>query len=108
MLAHAESSVDCQVATATADRDLTDHGPAALDKLFPCHTTQKKLEFAMNKMTEKTHVNAAQKKKALSMLQQNRDVFSLPPDKPTITSKDAQYIPTDEHRATFEGFKISP
>uniref|UniRef100_A0A915KN78 Uncharacterized protein n=1 Tax=Romanomermis culicivorax TaxID=13658 RepID=A0A915KN78_ROMCU len=68
MLVHAESSVNCQVETATADHDLTDHGPAALDKSFPCHTAQKKLEFTMNKMTEKTYVNAAQKKKALSML----------------------------------------
>uniref|UniRef100_A0A915KWJ0 Uncharacterized protein n=1 Tax=Romanomermis culicivorax TaxID=13658 RepID=A0A915KWJ0_ROMCU len=38
-------------------------------------------------MTEKTHVTAAQKAKALSMLRQKRDVFSLPGDKPTITSE---------------------
>uniref|UniRef100_A0A915L4V9 Uncharacterized protein n=1 Tax=Romanomermis culicivorax TaxID=13658 RepID=A0A915L4V9_ROMCU len=31
-LHHPESSVDCQVATTTADHDLTDHEPATLDK----------------------------------------------------------------------------
>uniref|UniRef100_A0A915HFZ0 Uncharacterized protein n=1 Tax=Romanomermis culicivorax TaxID=13658 RepID=A0A915HFZ0_ROMCU len=86
-LGHAEPSVNCQVATTPADRDLTDHEPAALDKSFPCHTAQQKLEFALNKMTEKTYISAAKKKKALSMLQQNRNVFSLPGDKPTITSE---------------------
>uniref|UniRef100_A0A915L2Q8 Uncharacterized protein n=1 Tax=Romanomermis culicivorax TaxID=13658 RepID=A0A915L2Q8_ROMCU len=77
-LGHAEPSVNCQVATTPADRDLTDHEPAALNKSFPCHTTQQKLEFTLNKMTEKTYVSAAKKKKALSMLRQNRNVFSLP------------------------------
>uniref|UniRef100_A0A915JGR5 Uncharacterized protein n=1 Tax=Romanomermis culicivorax TaxID=13658 RepID=A0A915JGR5_ROMCU len=77
-LGYAEPCPDCQVATAAADRDLTDHEPAALDKSFPCHYTQQKLEFALNKMTEKTYFTAAQKEKALSMLRQNGDVFSLP------------------------------
>uniref|UniRef100_A0A915K4T8 Uncharacterized protein n=1 Tax=Romanomermis culicivorax TaxID=13658 RepID=A0A915K4T8_ROMCU len=85
-LGHAEPSVNCQVMTAAADRDLTDHEPAAYDKSFPCHTLQQKLEFALNKMTEKTYVTPTQKEKALSMLRQNRDVFSLPGDKPTTTS----------------------
>uniref|UniRef100_A0A915JUK4 Uncharacterized protein n=1 Tax=Romanomermis culicivorax TaxID=13658 RepID=A0A915JUK4_ROMCU len=40
MLGQAESPVDCQVATTAADRDLTDHKPAALDKSLPCHTDQ--------------------------------------------------------------------
>uniref|UniRef100_A0A915JU61 Uncharacterized protein n=1 Tax=Romanomermis culicivorax TaxID=13658 RepID=A0A915JU61_ROMCU len=75
------------VATAATDRDLTDHEPAALDKLLPCHTHQQKLDFALNKMTKKTYVTAAQKAKALYMLRQNRHVFSLPGDKPTITSE---------------------
>uniref|UniRef100_A0A915IQG3 Uncharacterized protein n=1 Tax=Romanomermis culicivorax TaxID=13658 RepID=A0A915IQG3_ROMCU len=74
-LGHAEPSVDCQVATAATDRDLTDHEPAALDKSFPCHTEQQKLEFALNKMTEKTYVTAAQKQTALSMLRQNHDNY---------------------------------
>uniref|UniRef100_A0A915I335 Uncharacterized protein n=1 Tax=Romanomermis culicivorax TaxID=13658 RepID=A0A915I335_ROMCU len=46
-----------------------------------------KLEFALNKMTEKTRVTAAQKAKALSVLQQNRDVFCLPGNKPTFTNE---------------------
>uniref|UniRef100_A0A915K0Z2 Uncharacterized protein n=1 Tax=Romanomermis culicivorax TaxID=13658 RepID=A0A915K0Z2_ROMCU len=87
MLGHAKLSVDCQVATATADHDLTDHKPAALDKSFPCHTTQQKLEFALNKMTKKTYISTAQKSKALCMLQQNHYVFSLHGDKPTITKR---------------------
>uniref|UniRef100_A0A915KL67 Uncharacterized protein n=1 Tax=Romanomermis culicivorax TaxID=13658 RepID=A0A915KL67_ROMCU len=78
---------DCHVATAAADRDLTDHEPAALDKLFPCHTNHQKLEFTLNKMTEKTRVTAAQKARALRMLGQNRDVFSLPGHKPTFTKE---------------------
>uniref|UniRef100_A0A915JXP3 Uncharacterized protein n=1 Tax=Romanomermis culicivorax TaxID=13658 RepID=A0A915JXP3_ROMCU len=61
MLGHTESSVDCQVATAATDRDLTDHKPAALDKSFPCHTNQQKLDFALNKMTKKTYITTAQK-----------------------------------------------
>uniref|UniRef100_A0A915KM75 Uncharacterized protein n=1 Tax=Romanomermis culicivorax TaxID=13658 RepID=A0A915KM75_ROMCU len=52
---HAQSSIDCEVATAAADCDLTDHEPAALDKSFPCDTDQQKLDFALNKMTEKTN-----------------------------------------------------
>uniref|UniRef100_A0A915J820 Uncharacterized protein n=1 Tax=Romanomermis culicivorax TaxID=13658 RepID=A0A915J820_ROMCU len=87
MLGHTQSSVDCQVATAATDRDLTDHEPTALDKSFPCHTDQQKLDFALNKMTEKTYVTTAQTTKALCMLGQNRDVFSLPGDKPNITSE---------------------
>uniref|UniRef100_A0A915I8B0 Uncharacterized protein n=1 Tax=Romanomermis culicivorax TaxID=13658 RepID=A0A915I8B0_ROMCU len=75
------------IATAAADHNLTDHEPATLDKSFPGHTAQQKLEFALNKMTEKTYVSAAQKAKALAMLRHNRDVFSLPGDKPTITSE---------------------
>uniref|UniRef100_A0A915IXR7 Uncharacterized protein n=1 Tax=Romanomermis culicivorax TaxID=13658 RepID=A0A915IXR7_ROMCU len=62
-LGYAEPYADCQVATAATHCDLTDHEPAALDKSFPCHTAQQKLEFALNKMTEKTHVSAAQKNK---------------------------------------------
>uniref|UniRef100_A0A915HRW5 Uncharacterized protein n=1 Tax=Romanomermis culicivorax TaxID=13658 RepID=A0A915HRW5_ROMCU len=84
---HAESPVNCQVATAAADCVLTDHEPAALHKSLPCHTNQQRLEFALNKMTAKTYVKAAKKAKALCMLRQNRNVFSLPSDKPTITSK---------------------
>uniref|UniRef100_A0A915IEC0 Uncharacterized protein n=1 Tax=Romanomermis culicivorax TaxID=13658 RepID=A0A915IEC0_ROMCU len=70
-----------------ADRDLTDHKQAALDKSLLCHTDQQKLDFTMNKTTAKTYVTAAQKSKALSMLCQNRDVFSLPGDKPTFTNE---------------------
>uniref|UniRef100_A0A915IZV9 Uncharacterized protein n=1 Tax=Romanomermis culicivorax TaxID=13658 RepID=A0A915IZV9_ROMCU len=44
MLEYSESYVDCQIATAAADRDLTDHQPAALDISFPCHTAQQKLD----------------------------------------------------------------
>uniref|UniRef100_A0A915K0I3 Uncharacterized protein n=1 Tax=Romanomermis culicivorax TaxID=13658 RepID=A0A915K0I3_ROMCU len=86
-LEYSETYADCQIATAAADRNLTDHKPATLDKSFPGHTAQQKLEFALNKMTKKTYVPAAQKAKALKMLRQNRDVFSLPGDKPTITSE---------------------
>uniref|UniRef100_A0A915KMQ6 RNA-directed DNA polymerase n=1 Tax=Romanomermis culicivorax TaxID=13658 RepID=A0A915KMQ6_ROMCU len=86
-LGHTEPSIDCQVATAAADWDVTDQEPAALDKSFPCHTDQQKLDFAMNKMTAKTYVTAAQKTKALCMLRQNHVVFSLPGDKPTITTE---------------------
>uniref|UniRef100_A0A915HXV1 Uncharacterized protein n=1 Tax=Romanomermis culicivorax TaxID=13658 RepID=A0A915HXV1_ROMCU len=86
-LEYSEAYIDCQIATAAADRDFTDHKPAALDKSFNKSTTYQKLEFTLNKMTEKTYVSAAQKAKALSMLRQNRDVFSLPGDKPTITSE---------------------
>uniref|UniRef100_A0A915KBG5 Uncharacterized protein n=1 Tax=Romanomermis culicivorax TaxID=13658 RepID=A0A915KBG5_ROMCU len=71
MLGQAESPLDCQGATAAVDPDLTNHEPAALDKSFPCHTNQEKLDFALNKMTAKTGVTTAQKAKALSMLRQN-------------------------------------
>uniref|UniRef100_A0A915HVJ8 Peptidase A2 domain-containing protein n=1 Tax=Romanomermis culicivorax TaxID=13658 RepID=A0A915HVJ8_ROMCU len=57
-----------RVATTTANRDLTDHEPAALNKSLPCHTDQQKLDFALNKMTTKTYIAAAQKSKALRML----------------------------------------
>uniref|UniRef100_A0A915HHG8 Uncharacterized protein n=1 Tax=Romanomermis culicivorax TaxID=13658 RepID=A0A915HHG8_ROMCU len=67
MLGRAESPIDCQVARAAADRDLTDHELAALGKSFPCHTNQQKLDFALNKMTAKNHVVAAQKAKAIGM-----------------------------------------
>uniref|UniRef100_A0A915K6V8 Uncharacterized protein n=1 Tax=Romanomermis culicivorax TaxID=13658 RepID=A0A915K6V8_ROMCU len=60
--------MNCQVATAATDRDLTDHKLAALDKLLPCHTDQQKLDFALDKMTTKTYLTAAQKSKALHML----------------------------------------
>uniref|UniRef100_A0A915KUV5 Uncharacterized protein n=1 Tax=Romanomermis culicivorax TaxID=13658 RepID=A0A915KUV5_ROMCU len=59
------------IATAAADRNLTDHEPSALDESFPCHTAQQKLELALNKMTKKTYVSTAQKAKALTMLQHN-------------------------------------
>uniref|UniRef100_A0A915KR15 Uncharacterized protein n=1 Tax=Romanomermis culicivorax TaxID=13658 RepID=A0A915KR15_ROMCU len=48
-----------RIATAAPDRDLTDHETAALDKSFPGHTVQQKLEYALNKMIEKTYVSAA-------------------------------------------------
>uniref|UniRef100_A0A915HHG5 Peptidase A2 domain-containing protein n=1 Tax=Romanomermis culicivorax TaxID=13658 RepID=A0A915HHG5_ROMCU len=73
------------IAAELPNCDLTDHEPAALDKSFPCHTNHQKLDFTLNKMTAKTYVTTAQKTKALCMLQQNRDVFSQPGDKPTIT-----------------------
>uniref|UniRef100_A0A915HGT8 Uncharacterized protein n=1 Tax=Romanomermis culicivorax TaxID=13658 RepID=A0A915HGT8_ROMCU len=63
-----EDPTHCQVATATADHDLTDHEPATLDKSLQCHTDQQKLDFALNKMTAKTYVLAVQKAKALRML----------------------------------------
>uniref|UniRef100_A0A915L5G8 Peptidase A2 domain-containing protein n=1 Tax=Romanomermis culicivorax TaxID=13658 RepID=A0A915L5G8_ROMCU len=86
-LGQVESPIDCQVATPAADGDLRDHEPAALDKSRHCHTDQQKLDFALNKMTEKTYITAAQKSKALRMLRQNRDVYSLPRDKPTVTNE---------------------
>uniref|UniRef100_A0A915KGU4 Uncharacterized protein n=1 Tax=Romanomermis culicivorax TaxID=13658 RepID=A0A915KGU4_ROMCU len=58
----------CQVVTTAANRDLTDHETAALDKSLPCHTDQQKLNFTLNKMTAKTYVTAPQKSKALHML----------------------------------------
>uniref|UniRef100_A0A915IJW5 Uncharacterized protein n=1 Tax=Romanomermis culicivorax TaxID=13658 RepID=A0A915IJW5_ROMCU len=82
-----EPHMDCQVATTTADCDLTNHEPAARDKSLPCHTDQQKLDFALNKMTAKTYITAPQKTKALCMLCQNRDVFGLPGDKPMFTKE---------------------
>uniref|UniRef100_A0A915KR89 Uncharacterized protein n=1 Tax=Romanomermis culicivorax TaxID=13658 RepID=A0A915KR89_ROMCU len=102
-LGNAETPVKCQVATAATDSDLTDHEPAALDKSLACHTDQQKLDFALNKMTTKTYITAVQKAKALCMLRQNRNVFSLPGNKPTITN--AQYIAREEHHDAFEGIK---
>uniref|UniRef100_A0A915KHV9 Uncharacterized protein n=1 Tax=Romanomermis culicivorax TaxID=13658 RepID=A0A915KHV9_ROMCU len=61
----AAHSIDFQVATTTLDCDLTNHEPAPLDKLLPCHTDKQKLEFALNKMTQQTRITAAQKTKAL-------------------------------------------
>uniref|UniRef100_A0A915IZE3 Uncharacterized protein n=1 Tax=Romanomermis culicivorax TaxID=13658 RepID=A0A915IZE3_ROMCU len=87
VLRFAETSINCQVATAAADHDLTDHEPAGLVRLLPCHTNQQKLDFALNKMTAKTYVTAAQKSKALRMLRQNHNFFSLPSDKPTFTNQ---------------------
>uniref|UniRef100_A0A915JI93 Uncharacterized protein n=1 Tax=Romanomermis culicivorax TaxID=13658 RepID=A0A915JI93_ROMCU len=58
-LGHAEPSVNCQVATAAADCNLTDHKPATLHKSFPCDMDQQKLDFTLNKMTTKTYVTAA-------------------------------------------------
>uniref|UniRef100_A0A915KV22 Uncharacterized protein n=1 Tax=Romanomermis culicivorax TaxID=13658 RepID=A0A915KV22_ROMCU len=100
-LEYSESYVDSQIATAAANRDLTDHEPAALNKLFPCHTVQQKLEFDLNKMTEKTYVSAAQKAKALNMLRHNQDISSLPGDKPTITSELTVNIDTGTAKPNF-------
>uniref|UniRef100_A0A915L0T2 Uncharacterized protein n=1 Tax=Romanomermis culicivorax TaxID=13658 RepID=A0A915L0T2_ROMCU len=58
-------SNDISVAIAASDHDLTDHEPAELDKSMPCHMDKQKLDFALNKMTEKTPISAAQKAKAL-------------------------------------------
>uniref|UniRef100_A0A915KVJ4 Uncharacterized protein n=1 Tax=Romanomermis culicivorax TaxID=13658 RepID=A0A915KVJ4_ROMCU len=93
-LRYTKMSMDCQVATATAYHDLTDHKPATLDKLLPCHTNQQKLDFALNKMTTKTYVTTAQKTTALHMQCQNRNVFSLPGDKPTFTKELTMSIDT--------------
>uniref|UniRef100_A0A915IBV7 Reverse transcriptase/retrotransposon-derived protein RNase H-like domain-containing protein n=1 Tax=Romanomermis culicivorax TaxID=13658 RepID=A0A915IBV7_ROMCU len=79
-LGHTEPSINCQVATAAADPHLTNHQPADLNKLFPCHTAQQKLEFALNKMTEKTY---------------------------GLLLKDAQYMATEEHHAAFKGIKTA-
>uniref|UniRef100_A0A915IRF2 Uncharacterized protein n=1 Tax=Romanomermis culicivorax TaxID=13658 RepID=A0A915IRF2_ROMCU len=57
----------CDNLIATLDRDLTDHKLAVLDKSLPLHTDQQKLDFALNKMTEKTRVTAAQEVKALDV-----------------------------------------
>uniref|UniRef100_A0A915IKF6 Uncharacterized protein n=1 Tax=Romanomermis culicivorax TaxID=13658 RepID=A0A915IKF6_ROMCU len=40
-LGFTKSHIDCQVATAAADRNLTNHEPAALNKSLPCHTDQR-------------------------------------------------------------------
>uniref|UniRef100_A0A915IU62 Uncharacterized protein n=1 Tax=Romanomermis culicivorax TaxID=13658 RepID=A0A915IU62_ROMCU len=82
-----ETFIDCQVATTAADHDLTDHELAALDISLPCHTNQQNLHFALNKVITKTYVTAMQKSKALYMLRQNHDVFSLPGNKPTFTNE---------------------
>uniref|UniRef100_A0A915IPV1 Uncharacterized protein n=1 Tax=Romanomermis culicivorax TaxID=13658 RepID=A0A915IPV1_ROMCU len=63
-LGFTKTHANCQVATATADPDLTGHEPAALNKSGSCHTDQQKLDFPLNKMTAKTYVNTAQKSKA--------------------------------------------
>uniref|UniRef100_A0A915HP88 Reverse transcriptase RNase H-like domain-containing protein n=1 Tax=Romanomermis culicivorax TaxID=13658 RepID=A0A915HP88_ROMCU len=75
------------VSVAATDHHLTSHEPAQLDKLIPLHMDKQKLEFSLNKMTQKTRVTAAQKTKALGMLRQNRDIFSLPCNKPTFTNE---------------------
>uniref|UniRef100_A0A915JK12 Uncharacterized protein n=1 Tax=Romanomermis culicivorax TaxID=13658 RepID=A0A915JK12_ROMCU len=75
------------VSVAASDHDLTDHQPARLDKSRTLHADKQKLEFASNKMTEKTRITAAQKAKALGMLWQNRYILSLPGDKPTFTNE---------------------
>uniref|UniRef100_A0A915K936 Uncharacterized protein n=1 Tax=Romanomermis culicivorax TaxID=13658 RepID=A0A915K936_ROMCU len=54
MLEYCETYADCQMATAAADRDLTDHELAALDKLFPGHTAQQKLETTDEPSTRRT------------------------------------------------------
>uniref|UniRef100_A0A915IA85 Uncharacterized protein n=1 Tax=Romanomermis culicivorax TaxID=13658 RepID=A0A915IA85_ROMCU len=45
---------DFQVAAATSDHDLTDHEPAPLNKSFPPDIDMQKLNFALNKMIQKT------------------------------------------------------
>uniref|UniRef100_A0A915HU36 Uncharacterized protein n=1 Tax=Romanomermis culicivorax TaxID=13658 RepID=A0A915HU36_ROMCU len=45
-LEYTVNPTDHQVATTAVDRDLTDHEPAALEKLLPCHNDQQKLDFA--------------------------------------------------------------
>uniref|UniRef100_A0A915KUH0 Uncharacterized protein n=1 Tax=Romanomermis culicivorax TaxID=13658 RepID=A0A915KUH0_ROMCU len=88
LLEYAENFANCQVATTATDCDLTNHQPAALDKSLSCHTHLQKLDFALIQMTAKTYVViTAQKTKALRMLQQKREVFSLPGDKPTFTKE---------------------
>uniref|UniRef100_A0A915KDM3 Reverse transcriptase RNase H-like domain-containing protein n=1 Tax=Romanomermis culicivorax TaxID=13658 RepID=A0A915KDM3_ROMCU len=110
-------SMDCQVATAAADHDLTDHEPTALDKSLPCRMDQQKLDFALNKMTAKTYVTTPQRTKALRMLRQNHYVFSLPGDKPTFTNEltisidtgtakpDSNYQFSNDHKIALEGIK---
>uniref|UniRef100_A0A915IWM7 Uncharacterized protein n=1 Tax=Romanomermis culicivorax TaxID=13658 RepID=A0A915IWM7_ROMCU len=56
---------DIRISIATSDRDLTNHKPAALDKCLLHHTDKQKLEFALNKMTEKMCITIIQKAKAL-------------------------------------------
>uniref|UniRef100_A0A915J126 Uncharacterized protein n=1 Tax=Romanomermis culicivorax TaxID=13658 RepID=A0A915J126_ROMCU len=72
---------------ATLDHNLIDHEPAALHKSLPHHMDKQKLHFTLNKMTQKTPVSTTQKAKALCMLWQNRDIFSLTTNKPTITNE---------------------
>uniref|UniRef100_A0A915J6C3 Vitellogenin n=1 Tax=Romanomermis culicivorax TaxID=13658 RepID=A0A915J6C3_ROMCU len=62
---------DFHVATVASGCDLTDDEPATLDKSLPHHEDKQKLEFALNKMTQKRHVSPAQKAKALGMMRQN-------------------------------------
>uniref|UniRef100_A0A915HL71 Uncharacterized protein n=1 Tax=Romanomermis culicivorax TaxID=13658 RepID=A0A915HL71_ROMCU len=54
-------STDISITFAASDGDLTDHKPAALDKSQSGHTDKQKLDFALNKKTEKTCVTTAQK-----------------------------------------------
>uniref|UniRef100_A0A915KYV9 Uncharacterized protein n=1 Tax=Romanomermis culicivorax TaxID=13658 RepID=A0A915KYV9_ROMCU len=62
---------DIRASVAASDRDLTDHELAALDKSLRLHMDKQKLEFALNKMSEKTGITATQKAKALGVLRQN-------------------------------------
>uniref|UniRef100_A0A915IZF3 Uncharacterized protein n=1 Tax=Romanomermis culicivorax TaxID=13658 RepID=A0A915IZF3_ROMCU len=65
MLESVSVSNDLSIAATASIHNLTDHEPAALDKSSLHHTDKQKLDFALNKMTQKTHVTAAQKGKAL-------------------------------------------
>uniref|UniRef100_A0A915KQZ7 Peptidase A2 domain-containing protein n=1 Tax=Romanomermis culicivorax TaxID=13658 RepID=A0A915KQZ7_ROMCU len=78
---------DFHVTATTLDCNLTNHEPAALDKSLAHHTDKQKVNFALNRMTQKMPINAAQTGKALSMILQNGEIFSLPGDKPTFTNE---------------------
>uniref|UniRef100_A0A915KVH9 Reverse transcriptase/retrotransposon-derived protein RNase H-like domain-containing protein n=1 Tax=Romanomermis culicivorax TaxID=13658 RepID=A0A915KVH9_ROMCU len=54
------------VSVAASDCNLTNHELAALDKFLPHHTDKQKLEFALNKITEKMHNAFEGIKKALT------------------------------------------
>uniref|UniRef100_A0A915I2T9 Uncharacterized protein n=1 Tax=Romanomermis culicivorax TaxID=13658 RepID=A0A915I2T9_ROMCU len=62
-----------------------DYEPATLAKDQWTKSEEEKLRLALKKMTVKSNIDNEDRKMAIEVFKQYRDVFSLPGDQPTLT-----------------------
>uniref|UniRef100_A0A915KRH7 Uncharacterized protein n=1 Tax=Romanomermis culicivorax TaxID=13658 RepID=A0A915KRH7_ROMCU len=83
-----EFPIETTIVNITNNCNLMDHELSRHDKSLLHHTNKQKLDFPLNKVTiQNMCVSTAQKTKALSILQHNQDIFSLPGNMPTVMNK---------------------